>query len=181
MHTKRLLLFSVLGVANALAARADDASHLAALKDNPTQSVDAATWFMGLPAEQKKAYAARLGQIVLESEKSPDEFVVAFGADKSPYPWVFVVGKKRLDLSEDNSFELVFRDDEWVEKQWGVHWSSRQNYHTETRDGRVFFKKGSARDYGSVWVPAAGWRYVGPKLIKSKGVLRAPKVQKNRN
>jgi hypothetical protein len=165
--------------------RSDDSALLDTLKRDPAGSPDAATWFVGLSLEKKREYAAQLGHIVLEADKGGghEGFVVAFGSDHSPYPWAFLVGKDRLgkdclELSEGNSFEYVLRDDRWVKNQWGVYWVVGQGYATEVAGGRIGFKKRRQLkppqpgvDY-DVWTPAAGWKYVGPKLPKSKRVLR---------
>jgi tetratricopeptide (TPR) repeat protein len=148
------------------------------LKQNPVKSPDAAAWFAGLSIEKKRTYAAQIGHIVLEGDKGGkhENFVVAFGADQSPYPWAFIVGKDRLELCEGNTFEYVRRDDERGKNQWGVYWVVSQRYDTKVATGRVVFQK-RPKQKGTagcdVWTPAAGWQYVGPQLPKSDRVLRA--------
>jgi hypothetical protein len=153
----------------------DDATLLRELKENPAGSPEAARWFANLPVEKKRAYSAKIGRIVLDSE-SGSGFVVAFGSAQSPYPWVFVVGKGRLDLTGDNSFSYVLRDDRLVKKQWGVYWFAEHNYDSKsTGRGIAFIKRPDGRkgSHSDLWIPASGWKYVGPQLPKSKSVLRA--------
>jgi hypothetical protein len=158
------------------ATSGDDSDFLQQLKQNPAGSPEAARWFAKLPTEKKRAYAARIGQIVLQGAK-PEDFVVAFGSNQSPYRWVFIVGKDDLRLCEHNSLRYFLRDDKYVKKQWGVEWEVEQDYGSKmTASGIVFQKEPELKGTAGfdLWIPASEWKYVGPKLQKERTILRTP-------
>lgn len=166
-------------LANSSPALCDEAALLQMLKKNPAGNPETAHWFASLSLQKKRAYAAQIGHIVLEADTDIKQtnFVVAFGADQSPYPWAFIVRKDRLELCRGNSFAYVLRDDKWVKHQWGVYWAVDQEYRTEgTRDKIVFRQQSILKGTAGfdLWIPASGWQYVGAKLPKSDLVLRKP-------
>jgi hypothetical protein len=151
-------------------ARHTGPTRLYRLKQDPVGSAEAAHWLANLPLEKKRAYAAQLGHVVLESDTDDDDFVVAFGADEAPYRWALRVGRKHVFLYEDNSFVFVLRNDGAVKNQWGVWWSVKQPYDLESNiwSAVVFRKRVNPKGSGfNVWIPATDLRYVGPKLSKS--------------
>ncbi|MBN2291273.1 MAG: hypothetical protein JXM70_02545 [Pirellulales bacterium] len=162
-------------------SQSEESAFLKQLKQNPTSNPRAAGWYADLSMAQKREYAEQIGQIVFESTDSPG-FVVAIGKAQGLYPWALIVQEKDLGLCGGNSFKYMFRDDEWVEKQWGVVWSIRQQYKTIVSEGKVVFEEQESLkkiDWGVVdriWTPAAGWRYVGPKLPKF-----GPKTEQEKN
>ena len=181
--TSSLILLSL--VIGCGVATGDDPPLLREFKKDPAGTPAAAGWFAGLPFGTKRAYAEKIGNIVLEAGRGSkhEEFVVAFGSKQSPYPWAFIVGKDCLELCEGNTFDYVLRDDKWVKNQWGVYWVVSQCYDTELAEGRAVFTKRPKRKGTAgfdVWTPAAGWKYVGPKLPKSKRVLARPDVSAKR-
>ncbi|MCX7428861.1 MAG: hypothetical protein NTW96_24950 [Planctomycetia bacterium] len=152
------------------ASQADESEFLRQLKERPAESPEAAGWFASLPIAKKRAVAAKIGQIVLDSPDSPD-FGVAFGASGSPYPWVLIVRDSpddRLHLYGGNYFKCELRDDKRVKRHWEAGWYNVQHYDTRSSDGRVVFekiedKKQDLKNLFGVWVEPR-WRYVGPEL-----------------
>ena len=95
----------VLGIAlPAFGCASSEEKLLDQLRSNPLEASDAVAWFDSLPLKEKREWAAKLGHIVLDDPVRP-EFVVAFGADREPYPWAFVVDEEGLRLSGNNSFK----------------------------------------------------------------------------
>ncbi len=75
-----------------------------------------------------------------------------------------------VDLNAENTFAYVLRDDQYVKSEWGVYWLMKQTYVTEETDGKTTFRPTSGKGRrNSIWVPAAGWWYVGPALPKTDG------------
>lgn len=162
---------------------------LAAFCSDPVGNADAARWFASLPLPTQRAYAGRIGVVLLiatiapadASARDTEEFAWGCGASRSPYPWVFVISKGRLDLSGDNSFHLVLRDDAFVRAVTGPYWVSTQSYdRLESATGPLFAKRPSGKGQAGndLWIPATSWRYVGPKLEIQPGMLKATEVNR---
>ncbi|MCX7428863.1 MAG: hypothetical protein NTW96_24960 [Planctomycetia bacterium] len=169
-------------IASSRAGQVDESEFLRQLKEKPAQSPEAAGWFASLPMEKKRAFADKIGQIVLDSPDS-STFAVAFGANQSPYPWVLIVGGStdRMKLLGGNYFKYEFRDDERVKKQWQVCWYNDESYRASSSNGRIVFakrqdEKKDPNNLFGVWISQFGWRYVGPKLPKF-----GPKTEEERN
>jgi hypothetical protein len=155
-----LLFFCQVGLSS-------DAALLHKLRDAPLKNAAAARWYASLPLEKKRAYAAQLGRIVLESQSG--NFVVAIGSDQSPYPWAFIVTKDKVTLYKDNTFSYVLRNDEDVKNQWGAQWATTEKYELQTSGGSVKFRNTTPPKgfLGALWIPVSGWRYVGPSLTNT--------------
>ena len=123
-------------------AQADESEFMRQLKEKPAESPEAAGWFASLPMAKKRALAAKIGQIVLDSPDSPD-FVVAFGARESAVP-LDPDGRDTPDwttLCGGNYFKCEFRDDKHGKRHWEVCWYPEQYYGTRSSNGRVVFEK----------------------------------------
>ena len=137
------------------------------LVKDPVGDTEATTWFASLPMAEKKRYARRAGQILFEATDHPD-FVVAFGADRSPYPWVMMVGEKKgwIRLGKTGTVRLRY-----LHGDWAVFWFSEKEYHSRESNGKIILKewvnkKRVASDPPGLWATGKDWRYVGPPLSK---------------
>lgn len=148
---------------------------IAQLKENPITNCQAAYWFAKLSFIQKQYFSKKLGTIVLSTSDST-EFIVAFGAEKSPYPWAFQVNNANIKLYTKNNFVNIFRNDKYVQNQWGVYWTS-QPYITKIKINKsapLFIQNTDPRNINlDLWIPASGWKYVGPELEISKDTLKS--------
>ncbi|MEI6348661.1 MAG: hypothetical protein WCP69_12010 [Bacteroidota bacterium] len=153
----------------------DSRKKIAQLKENPITNFRAAYWFAKLSFKQKQYFSKKLGTIVLTSSDST-EFIVAFGAEKSPYPWAFQVNNANIKLYTKNNFVNIFRNDKYVQNQWGVYWTS-QPYITKIKlnnRNSLFIQNSDPRNVNlDLWIPATGWKYVGPELEISKDTLKS--------
>jgi hypothetical protein len=153
----------------------DSRKMIAQLKENPITNFRAAYWFAKLSFKQKQYFSKKLGTIVLTASDST-EFIVAFGAEKSPYPWAFQVNNANIKLYTKNNFVNIFRNDKYVQNQWGVYWTS-QPYITKIKlnnRNSLFIQNSDPRNINlDLWIPASGWKYVGPELEISKDTLKS--------
>jgi hypothetical protein len=150
-------------------ADAQAAAYMEALARDPVADGEAVRWFEALPAETQRTYAARYGVVLLEAERG-DDFAFALGARTSPYPWVFIVSTRTLSLSGRNVFALAVRDDTQEE---GAYWVAGQVYDRLAQErGPLFAEADRRRGLAALdlWIPASGWRYVGPPLERGAPV-----------
>lgn len=160
---------------------------LAALCSDPVSNGDAARWFASLPLSTQRVHAELVGVVLLIAPSAPrpacardaEAFAWGCGASRSPYPWVFVTSKERLELSGENSFTLASRDDEFVAASKGCYWAWGQSYdRLESASGPLFAKRspGKGQSGNDLWISATSWRYVGPRLEARPGTLKAADV-----
>lgn len=145
------------------------------IKLDPITNYHAAYWFSQLSFIKKREYSEKLGKIVLDDSDS-NGFTVAFGSEKSPYPWSFYITKNDFELHADNKFIYIFRNDKYVQKKWGVYWTSEKYVTKINNNSPIFIKNSNTRSQQSdLWIPASGWKYIGPELEKSKDTLNVDK------
>ncbi len=154
---------------------------IAELRADPVKNARAARWFMALSFNEQVAVSEKLGTIVLRATEGKD-FVVAWGAADSPYPWAFIISPAGVTLTGSNAFSLRFRDDEFVSSQWGAHWVVKQAYlNVDSKKGPAFEPEPPSKGQTGFdrWLAAGGgWSYVGPALRRQAGVLRANKASR---
>jgi hypothetical protein len=140
-----------------------------AIRMNPLTAGDAMCRFGRLPLSEKRSVAPRLGVIIFDTDDRSSDFILAVGAEESPYPWTIHVRKDSVRLHGKARTDLVFRDDKWVCGQWGVYWTTEEVYDSVVEDGRLVFTRGYGKgpDRITVWIPATSWLYTGPKLERS--------------
>ena len=177
MKTLMLALVAATFVLGSRQSLSDDSLKLLRLRTSPAENPESVRWFATLPLDKQRAAARQLGIIVLDSDDSAT-FVVAFGAEKSPYPWALFVGARRVELCEGNSFDITVEDDKDVSKQQGVRWTFEEAYNTEYAERGIAFQKplGTKSTGLRIWITGSGWQYVGPQLEESSDVLRTAEL-----
>jgi len=176
----KTLMLALIGLNFLLSGRqslGDDSKDLLRLRKSPADSPESVRWFAMLPLEKQRATARQLGAIVLDSDDGAT-FVVAFGAEKSPYPWALFVSTRRVELCAGNSFDNAIEDEKGESKQRGVRWTFEEAYNTEYAERGIAFQKplGTKSTGLRIWITGSGWQYVGPQLEESSDVLRTAEL-----